>query len=52
MYGMTKGHHTLASHPSTMFTKLYSVALTFDQRKELARLVKTGAPKAFTSQRV
>ena len=34
-----------------MSTKLYTVALTLDQRKELKRLVKTGAPKAFTRQR-
>ena len=34
-----------------MSTKLYTVALSLDQRKELARLVKTGARKAFTRQR-
>ena len=34
-----------------MSTKLYTVALTLDQRQELARQVKTGARKAFTRQR-
>ena len=34
-----------------MSTKLYTVALTLDQRQALARLVKTGARKAFTRQR-
>ena len=34
-----------------MSTKRYKVELTRDQRKELERLVKTGAPKAFTRQR-
>ena len=34
-----------------MSAKRYKVELTRDQRKGLERLVKTGAPKAFTRQR-
>ena len=34
-----------------MSAQRYKVELTLDQRKELDRLVKTGAPKAFTRQR-
>ena len=51
MHGITEAHHTLATFPPPMSTKLYTVALSLDQRQELERLVKTGARKAFTRQR-
>lgn len=34
-----------------MSTKLQKVELKLDQRKELDRLLKTGAPRTFTRQR-